>query len=59
MPQGASNLSPQQQEQMKKQIQKTMDMMKNMSEEEKERLKSMSMEERMQFFRERMGGDQQ
>jgi len=34
-------------------------MMKNMSEEEKERLKSMSMEERMQFFRERMGGDRQ
>jgi len=59
MPQGTSNLSPQQQEQMKKQIQKTMDMMKNMSEEEKERLKSMSMEERMQFFREKMGGDQQ
>jgi hypothetical protein len=59
MPQGATNLSPQQQEQMKKGMQKTMEMMKNMSEEEKERLKSMSMEEKMQFFRERMGGDQQ
>jgi len=57
MPKGAPNLSPQQQEQMKKRMQKTMEMMKNMSEEEKERLKSMSMEERMQFFRERMGGD--
>ena len=59
MPQGALNMSPQQQEQMKKGMQKSMEMMKNMSEEEKERLKSMSMEERMQFFRERMGGDQQ
>ena len=57
MPQGASNLSPQQQEQMNKRMQKGMEMMKNMSEEEKERLKNMSMEERMQFFRERMGGE--
>ena len=57
MPQGASNLSPQQQEQMNKRMQKTMEMMKNMSEEEKERLKNMSMEERMQFFRERMGSE--
>ncbi len=59
MPQGAQNLSPQQQEQMKKRMEKTMEIMKNMSEEEKERLKSMSMEERMQFFREKLGGDQQ
>lgn len=57
MPQGARNLSPQKQEQMKKRMQRTMEMMKNMSEEEKEKLKNMSMEERMQFFRERMGGD--
>jgi HlyD family secretion protein len=59
MPQGAPNLSPQQQEQMKKRMQKTMEMMKNMSEEEKERLKNMSMEERMKYFQEKLGGDQQ
>jgi len=50
MPQGKPNLSPQQQEQMKKRMEKTMEIMKNMSEEEKERLKNMSMEERMKFF---------
>jgi len=33
--------------------------MKNLSEEEKEKLKNMSMEERIEFFKERMGGDQQ
>jgi len=58
MSQGAMNLSPQQQEQMKKRMEKTMEMMKNMSEEEKERLKNMSMEERMKFFQEKFGGDQ-
>ena len=59
MPQGVLDMSPQQQEQMKKGMQKSMEMMNNMSEEEKEKLKSMSMEEKMQFFRERMGGDLQ
>jgi len=59
MPQGMPNLSPQQQEQMKKQMEKTMEMMKNISEEEKERLKNMSMQERMKFFQEKFGGDQQ
>ena len=39
-------------------MQKTMEVMKNLSEEEKERLKTMSMEERMEFFKEKMGGDQ-
>ena len=56
MPQGAPNLSPQQQEQMKKRMEKTMEMMKNMSEEEKERLKNMSREERMNYFKEKFGG---
>lgn len=55
MPQGMPNLSPQQQEQMKKR----MEMMKNMSDEEKEKLKNMSMQERMKFFQEKFGGDQQ
>jgi len=59
MPQGMPNLTPQQQEQMKKQMEKTMEMMKNISEEEKERLKNMSMQERMKFFQEKFGGDQQ
>ena len=58
MPHGAMNLSPQQQEQMKKRMEKTMEIMKNMSEEEKERLKNMSMEERMKFFQDRLGGNQ-
>jgi HlyD family secretion protein len=57
MPQGAPNLSPQQQERMREGMQKAMDFMKNMSEEDKEKLKNMSMEERMRFFQERMGGD--
>ena len=30
-----------------------------MSEEEKEKLKNMSMEERIKFFQEKLGGDQQ
>ena len=59
IPQGAQNLSPQQQEQMKKRMQKTMEMKKNMSEEEKEKLSNMSMEERMKFFQEKLGGNQQ
>ena len=59
MPQGAPNLSPQKQEQIKKRMQKTIEMMKNMSEEEKEKLKNMSMEERMKFFQEKLGGNQQ
>jgi hypothetical protein len=53
-PPGMPNLSPEQQ----KQMQKTMEVMKNLSEEEKERLKTMSMEERMEFFKEKTGGDQ-
>lgn len=57
MPHGAMNLSPQQQEQMKKRMEKTMEIMKNMSEEEKERLKNMSMEERMKFFQDKLGGN--
>jgi len=56
MPQGVPNQSPQQQEQMKKGMQKAMDMMKNMSEEEKEKLKNMSREERMNYFKEKFGG---
>lgn len=59
MPQGMPNLSPQQQEQRKKRMQKTMEMMKSMSEEEKEKLKNMSMQERMKFFQEKFGEDQQ
>ncbi|HUT46849.1 MAG TPA: efflux RND transporter periplasmic adaptor subunit [Sedimentisphaerales bacterium] len=59
MPQGATNLSPQQQEQMKKQMQKAMELVKNMSEEEKEKLKNMSMEERMKFFQEKLGDNPQ
>jgi len=58
MPQGMPKLSPQQQEKMKKRMEKTMEIMKNMSEEEKERLKNMSMDERMKFFQEKLGGDQ-
>jgi len=55
MPPGMPKLTPEQQ----KQMQKAMDVMKNLSEEEKEKLKNMSMEERIEFFKERMGGDQQ
>ena len=58
MSHGVPNLSPQQQEQMKKRMEKTMEIMKNMSEEEKERLKNMSMEERMKFFQDKLGGNQ-
>lgn len=53
-PPGMPNLSPEQQ----KQMQKMGEVMKNLSEEEKEQLKTMSMEERMEFFKEKMGGDQ-
>jgi hypothetical protein len=44
---------------MRKQMQKAMEIMKKLSEEEKEKLKNMSMEERMEFFKQKMGGDQQ
>jgi len=53
-PPGMPNLSPEQ----RKQMEKTMEVMKNLSEEEKEQLKTMSIEERMEFFKEKMGGDQ-
>jgi HlyD family secretion protein len=59
MPPGMPNLTPQQQEQMNKQMQKAMEIMKNLSEEEKEKLKNMSMEERIEFFKERMGPEQE
>lgn len=54
-PPGMPNLSPEQ----RKQMEKTMEVMKNLSEEEKARLKTMSMEERMEFFKQKMGGDEQ
>ncbi len=59
MPPGMPNLTPEQKKQMQKQMQKAMEIMKNLSEEEKEKLKNMSMEERIEFFKEKMGGDQQ
>ncbi len=59
MPPGMPNLTPEQQEQMKKQMQKAMEIMKNLSEEEKERLKNMSMEERIEFLKEKMGPEQE
>ncbi len=56
---GMANLTPEQQKQMQKQMQKAMEIMKNLSEEEKEKLKNMSMEERIEFFKEKMGTEEQ
>lgn len=52
MPPGMAKPTPEQ-------MQKAMEVIKNLSEEEKEKLKNMSMEERIEFMKEKMGGDQQ
>jgi len=54
-PGGMPKLTPEQQ----KQAQKAMEIFKNLSEEEKEKLKNMSMQERIEFLKEKMGGDLQ
>ncbi len=54
MPQGLPKMTPEQQ----KQMQKAMKVMESLSEEEKEKLKNMSMQERMEFFKQKMGGPQ-
>lgn len=59
MPAGMPKLTPEQQKQMQEGMQKAMDLMKNMSAEEKEKLNKMSMQEKMEFFKEKLGGLQQ
>jgi len=59
MPPGMPNLTPEQQKKMQEGMKKAMEIMKNLSEEEKEKLKNMSMEERMEFFKEKMGPEQE
>ena len=59
MPPGIPNLTPEQQKQMQKQMQRAMEIMKNLSDEEKEKLQNMSMEEKVEFFKEKMGPDQE
>ena len=51
-------LTPEQRKQMQEGMQKAMEVMENLSEEEKEKLKNMSRQEQMEFFKEKMGGDQ-
>ena len=59
MPAGMPKLTPEQQKQMQEGMQKAMDLMKNMSAEEKEKLNKMSMQEKIEFFKEKLGGLQQ
>jgi HlyD family secretion protein len=59
MPQGMPNLTPEQRKQMEESMRKMGEVMKNLSEEEKERLKTMSPMERMEFFKQKMGPDEQ
>ena len=59
MPPGMPKLTPEQQKKMQEGMQKAMEVMKNLSEEEKEKLNKMSMQEKMEFFKQKMGGPDQ
>jgi len=51
-------MTPEQRRQMQEGMQKAMKVMQNLSEEEKQKLQSMSRQEQMEFFKQKMGGDQ-
>jgi HlyD family secretion protein len=59
MQEAMQKLTPEQQKQMQENMKKAMDVMKNLSEEEKEKLSKMSMQEKMEFFKEKMGGSKE